>query len=138
MSSSAGTWLVVNGGDVNLKGSNVGHQEGQSPPVEHLRGGDITGVHFGHNRVSHHGNSSRNRSGEKKNSETNLYLYDFIKQGLWILLKFKLEELQEERRGEEAVLCFTVLNSILLYCILLYFPVLSCVPLYCTLLCFPP
>lgn len=45
---STGTWLVVHGGYVNLKGSNVGHQEGQSPPVDHLRGVDITGVHFGH------------------------------------------------------------------------------------------
>lgn len=41
------TWLVVNGGDVNLKCPNVGHQEGQSPPVEHLRGGDITDVQLG-------------------------------------------------------------------------------------------
>lgn len=45
---STGTLLVVHGGYVNLKGSNVGHQEGQSPPVDHLRGVDITGVHFGH------------------------------------------------------------------------------------------
>lgn len=43
--SSSGTWLVVHSGNVNLKGSNVGHQEGQNPSVEHLKGGDITGVH---------------------------------------------------------------------------------------------
>lgn len=32
-----GTWLVVNGGDVDLKRPDVGHQESQKPPVEHLR-----------------------------------------------------------------------------------------------------
>lgn len=96
--SSTGTWLFVHGGDVNLKGSNVGHQEGQSPPVEHLRGGDITGVHFGHAHVSHHGNSSRNRSEKQLNSGTDLYLHNFIKEDLWILLKLKLEVLKEDRR----------------------------------------
>lgn len=42
------TRLVVHGRYVNLEGSNVGQQEGQSPPVEHLRGRNITGVHLGH------------------------------------------------------------------------------------------
>lgn len=36
--SSAGTWLLVHGGDVDLKGSDVAQQEGQAAPVEHLGG----------------------------------------------------------------------------------------------------
>lgn len=96
--SCNGTWLVVHGGNVNLKASNVGHQEGQSSPVEHLRRGNITGDHFGHAQDSHHGNGSRNRSEEKQlNSGTDLYLYDFIEEDLWGLLKLKLEVLKEER-----------------------------------------
>ena len=41
--SSSDTWLAVHSGDVNLKGSNVGHEEGQSPPMENLREDNITG-----------------------------------------------------------------------------------------------
>lgn len=62
--SSTDTWLVVHSGNVNLKRSNVGHQEGQSAPVDHLRGSDITGVQVDHAQVYHHGDSSRN-TGEK-------------------------------------------------------------------------
>ncbi len=81
--SSTGTWLVVHGGEVNLKGSNVGHHEGQSPPVKHLTGGDITGVHSGHAQVSHHGNSrSKSEKTQQLYAETDLYLYDFIKEDL--------------------------------------------------------
>lgn len=36
--SSAGTWLLVHSGDVDLKSSDVAHQEGQAAPVEHLGG----------------------------------------------------------------------------------------------------
>lgn len=36
--SGAGTWLLVHRGDVDLEGSDVGHEEGQAAPVEHLRG----------------------------------------------------------------------------------------------------
>lgn len=69
--SGTGTWLVVHSSDVNLKGSYVGHEEGQSPSVEHLRGGHITGVYFGHAQVSHHGNSSRKRSLKKNPKQLN-------------------------------------------------------------------
>lgn len=38
------TCLVVNGVDVNFKCSDVGHEEGQNPSVEHLRAGDTGSV----------------------------------------------------------------------------------------------
>lgn len=38
----SGTWLFVHSRDVDLKGSNVGHQEGQTAPMEHLGGGEST------------------------------------------------------------------------------------------------
>lgn len=34
--SAYGTWLFVHCGEVNLKASNVGQEEGQNPPVAHL------------------------------------------------------------------------------------------------------
>lgn len=36
--SSVGTWLLVHSGYVDLKGSDVAHQEGQAASVEHLCG----------------------------------------------------------------------------------------------------
>lgn len=35
---------------------------------------------------------------KQRNSPTDLYLDDFIKEGLWVLLKLKLEVLKEESR----------------------------------------
>lgn len=98
--SSTGTWLAVHGGNIDLKSSNVGHQEGQSSPVEHLRGGNVRGDAMAtppgirpllprHERW-------------KLRWKTHLYLYDLVKEDLRSLLKLKLEVLKEQniQRGQ--------------------------------------
>lgn len=94
----SGTWLFVHSGDVDLKGSNVGHQEGQTAPMEHLGGGDGTltsvAVPTSHSITKSSGVVSKKRSKE----ETDLYLYDFIEEDLWIFLKLKLEVLWQRMR----------------------------------------
>lgn len=107
------TWLVVHGRYVNLEGSNVGQQEGQSPPVEHLRGRNITGVHLAI-PLSHHGNIIRDNW---KIIRADLYLYDFIKESLWSLLKVKLEVLKEQKKNcDDSTAVYCVLFSSPLHC----------------------
>lgn len=84
--SGEGTWLFAHCGEVDLKASDVGQEEGQSPPVVHLTG----------NQSIFH--SARSRRPNPPTHRTHLYLYDFIKEDLRILVKLQLEVLKADSR----------------------------------------
>lgn len=98
------TWLLVDGGQVDLKAADVGQKEGQSPPVAHLGvgGGD------GNQRVLHTA---------FRNLGTDLYLDDFIKEDLRILLELKLEVLKKGGKIKAGVYV-SVLPGLLPGCVL--------------------